>query len=485
MTNVFLENIRFCSRLVLGLLAIVCFVQPQAAYSQRCDTDEEAIFKLHRPAIGAYAIWYGVHGDEIAQERYIAGVLNDKNNIIVVGERMLKGDPFPTLVLSEIDRRGRVVVDFKRKVDRLHQVLNIKRSGENIVVTALLTDKRKDPKKSGSEDERLVFWVGLFKQDGAFIRDARFRSKSGSPVIFGDVLAEDNGKAFVMVLETRDAQSGATRISEFYRLNRNLKVSSWRSYNPGPDNGFHGIVPMKDGNYMISGYIDNARNRKTGWLLKVDPNGGIIWQRSYPRGIGAKLAKTAEMPDGKIVAVGVALPAQENSLKAGWLMSLQPDNGELIWQRYFSGKVDYSAKDLIISEDGLISVMLDSKPVAGVVDAEDDTTRDYVRLVTMNPRGVIFDSQAYYQGQVADAGAMILGPKDERIIIGHTEILYQKESVDDVMSGDDTMQKNKSDTEIESFVRSDEGWIVAAPQVSEYEDPCKPKVVRVLGDRDL
>lgn len=474
MPNVFLTAIPFFARLVCVCLC----VWPAAAFAQRCNIDKETIFKLRPPAIGAYAIWYGVHGDEKYKDRYVSGVLHEENgHIMVAGTRSSLGQPYPELIISEVDRRGRVVTEVKRKVRNLKKVLDVKPSGTGMLVTALVSD---------GEDKQ-AFWVGLFNHDGIFKRENTFRSSTGAPVVFGDALPTADGKKFVMVLETRDKNSGETRLSEFYRLNSKLKTIARRTYNPGPDNGFHSVVPLKDGNFLISGYIDNDYSRKTGWLLKVDEHGGIIWQRSYPRGISAKFVKTAEMPNGMLIAAGIALPAEDEPTKAGWVITVMPDNGDVVWQRYFTGKVDYAAKDLNISEDGLISLVLDAKPIKGAYENDGEPLKDYVRLLTLNPRGLIFDSQAFFQGEIADAQSMILGPARERILIGHTQVAYKKEAVE--LSGSDEGEEMKNDgvkdMGEETITRSDEGWIVAAPRAEKYEDPCKPKVLRELSDLEL
>ena len=497
MQNVFLSAVSFFTRLV----CVLVFLLPAAAQAQQCDIERESIFKLRPPAIGAYAIWYGVHGDDKTTDRYVSAVLHEENgHMMVAGTRSTLGKPYPEFMISEVDRRGRVVKQVKRNIRNLHKVLDIKPVGEDMLGTALVTE--------GKNKEKQAFWLGLFNHDGLFKREKIFRSSKGAPVVFGDALPTKDNKAFVMVLETRDKQSGTTRISEFYRLNSKFQQVSRRIYNPGPDNGFHSIVPLKDGDFLVSGYIDNDLGRKTGWLLKLDENGGIIWQRAYPRGISAKFAKAAEMPDGILIGAGIALPAEENPAKAGWLIALLPDNGDVVWQRYFTGKVDYAAKDLNISEDGLISLVLDATPLDGVYEDDGEPSKDYVRLLTLNPRGVIFDSQAFFQGEAADAQSMILGPAKERILIGHTQVAYQKEEVELSGSDDDAMMLKdkammkkdmpvmkkdmmKADEKMmmedggEIVTRSDEGWIVAAPRAEKYEDPCKPKKLRELSDLEL
>jgi len=454
---------RITQQICFCLLLFFAAFAPLKSHAQRCDVDAEAIFKLRKADIGAYAIWDGVHGDKEHDERYGAGEIMENGHVFVAGTRGSMGKPFPTLILAEIDRRGRVVWETKRNVKGLERILGTVRFGDDYIVTVRIQDGR----------DKTSIWVGFFDAKGALRSDRTFRHNGGS-FVYANIIPSVNGKGLVMVGSVRSKQSDALLFSEFYRLNSKGQVISKRAFNPGPDNGLYRITPAQDGNYLAVGYINNARNRKTGWLLKIDEKGNIIWQRQYPRGIGAELVGAEEMSNGDIIAFGTALPAQENALKAGWLVQLDPDNGGMKWQRYFTGNYDYSGKDLTVNDDNLISVLLDAKPVAGYFEEEGVPVKDYSRIVTLNPRGVIFDSQAYFEGEIADGEDLLVSPAGERIIIGSAQIAYQEQN--EAVSGDDAAGDTAKPIERRSY----EGWIIATPRADSYVDPCKPKKERAL-----
>ena len=437
---------------------------PLQARAQRCDFDVEAILKLREAEIGAFAIWDGVHGDEDHDERYGAAVAMENANMYVAGTRGSLGQAYPDLTLQEIDRRGRVAWETKRKVKGLDNILSVHRYGDDYMVLARIQEAK----------EISSLWIGVFDGRGALRREKTFRHKNGS-FVYGSVALAPDGKGLVMAASVEDKRSAAPRFSEFYRLNSKMQVISKRAFNPGPDNGLYSITPSKDGRYLATGYVNNARDRKTGWLLKVDERGGIDWQRQYPRGVGAELTKVAQMSDGSIAVLGTALPGQEDPLKAGWLMRVAGDNGEMQWQRYFTNDMDYTGKGLMVNKDDVMSVMIDAKPIKSTFAEEGEVVKDYARVVTLNPRGVVFDSQAYFQGEIADVHDFVLGPSGERIMVGTTQIAYQQEN--DVVSGDGA--KAEAGKPIEK--RSNEGWIIATPKVDSYIDPCKPKKERVLN----
>jgi len=448
---------------VKALIIFTCILMlPSLAVAQRCDIDEEAIFKLRKADIGAYAIWDGLHGHDSKDQRYAAGVLQGNGHVFAVGSVDALGMPNPEMVLSEVDRRGRIVWENKRKIKGLEAVLSAVRFKDDVIVMARVLERR----------DRYALWVGFFNARGALRHEKVFRHRNGS-LMNGSITPTHSGKSLVMVVGVADKRAGAPDFSEFYRLNSKGAVISKRAFNPGPDNGLSKIIHSDDGQYYAMGYIKNARARKTGWLLKVDDKGGIVWQRQYPRGIGADIIGADMLVDGSIVTIGNALPAREDSMKAGWAMRVDRDNGAVMWQRYFTGDLDYSAKGVMANDDGVISVLLDAKPVAGIEMEDDEDSKDFARLVTLNPRGVIFDSQAYFQGEIADAYDMILGPARERILIGASRILHRKDGA--VVSVGD-----EKDVDVGSAQRRYSGWILAAPAVDAYDDPCKPKAPRVL-----
>lgn len=438
------------------------------AMAQRCDVDQEAILKLNKPSIGAFAIWDGVHGKENRDERYVSGVLQENGHVMAVGERTSLGKPTPELIFNEIDQRGRVVWEAKRAVKGLDRVLHMMRDGDSVIVLARISDGR----------AKTAIWLGFFNNRGVFKRERIFRSSLGA-LVDAHMIRVTDGAGYVLVASALGKEPLSNRVSEFYRLNSKAQVISKRAFNPGPDNALSYILPLSDQHYLAVGYIDDARGRKTGWVIKVSDKGNIVWQRQYPRGVSAGLLKAVEAPDGGLIVIGDALPVTKDGAKAAWGMRLDPSNGAVDWQRYFTGELDYSSKDIGVSKDGLISVMLDGDPSNGE-NPEERARKDFVRLLTLNPRGVIFDSATFFQGEGVDAERMILGPAGERILIGQTQMAYTVDPV--VVEGSDTGAAEK--TESAAVVkRSLEGWIVAAPRVSSYEDPCKPKPLRVLDDQ--
>jgi hypothetical protein len=81
-------------------------------------------------------------------------------------------------------------------------------------------------------------------------------------------------------------------------------------------------------------------------------------------------------------------------------------------------------------------------------------------LLTINPRGGLFISDEFLNGEGAHPAAMILGPVEERIIIGNTDLIHEDVVNFGPARGEPVVQ------------RSLNGWLAAATAAEPYNDPC-------------
>lgn len=422
------------------------------AFAQRCDFDANAIFKLRDPTIGAYSIWDSVHGTLEAREKYVSGVVLENGHVLALGQREMDKPKSIMLTLTEIDRRGRVVWEKTHMIKGLNKVIKILKRGENDFVVLAQQNNTKNAAKA---------WIGFFDRQG-ILKSRRVHAKAGGAFYPHDLIQRPNTKGFMFAVSVKNAASDMHHYSELYILNHKAQIVSKRSYITGLDNQILTVSPIKDGGYMASGYMRDASGRKTGWLLRVDANNALMWQRQYPRGAGAEFHTLADYQSGFVLAAGHAMPiVGRGKHNAGWVAAIDARNGDIGWQRYFTGNAqDYIARDMLVSADGLISVMIDSKIPEQKPAKHGIKHRDHVRLMTLNPRGVIFAGDELFNGEKADAFAMIRGPSRERILFGTSDVIYDIEQG----AGENKTVMRK---------RSQEAWIIASSAMGAYNDPCK------------
>jgi len=434
---------KYCVFSILLLLgAFLPALLPAPAAAQKCTPDYEVITNLRKPDIGSYNVWDMIYGERAPLEDFVAGLkVAEGGNVVVAGERRGYDEADAIVILVEIDRRGRMVWEQAHIVENLRRIKLMLHDKNGYIVMG--------EKKAGRKKRQV--WLGFFDGKGALLREKTISAKKGN--LYGhDLIRSIDGKGFVLaaMLEGQGADDSRGRgRAVLYKLSSKGDVISQRSYTPGLENAILGLT-AEDGEYYIGvGYSRTEDGRKAGWIIKVNKDGNIIWQRQYPRGLLGSLQVVSDYTDGYIVVAGEAEPSNRKN-RAGWVMMLNGDNGDIAWQRYYTGALDFTGRDLIAQKDGQISVMLTTE------NQTKEKNPEYVRVLTLSPRGVVLLSDSYYNSENARGNDMFLGQNNERIIAGYSDVVYSEE-----------------DPEAEpKIVVSREGWVLAGAPAEPYDDPC-------------
>ena len=148
-----------------------------------------------------------------------------------------------------------------------------------------------------------------------------------------------------------------TKIDE----NGNLQ---WRHFFGGTNNDrAYGVVNSFDGGYIMSGFsesddtdISNTKGSYDFWLVKLDANGNLVWERSFG-GSGIDVSYDIERTDDNAyVVVGHSFSMDKDITSNHgesdvWLIKID-EQGELLWERTFGGSAFDSANSVKQTADG-------------------------------------------------------------------------------------------------------------------------------------
>ncbi len=414
-----------------------------AGLPRDCSLQAELIFELTKAEYGAYNVWDADYGEMETDERFVSASVLESGNIVAVGEIAAYGKPNIKVALAEIDQRGRIVWDVSQDVAGLQSLKKMLATPGGFAVMGAVKDKAGRPS----------VWLGFFDKAGKFLSQKIIADGQGA-LLPEDFILQNSGKGFLL---SASAESGKKADSHavLYHLDGAGRVLDRHSYMPGMGNRILGLSPAGKDFYVASGFLRGGDGRVAGWILKLNPDGSLVWQQQYPRGAAAQINKAVPMVGDYILAAGETRPKGKGHL-AGWVMMIEADTGNVVWQRYYTGEMDQSARDVLVNADGLGSVMMQvSKPAA--VEAS-EKTRGYVRLLTVNPRGVLFRSDEYFNAEDAQGFQQIGGRAGERILMGRTDIVYKIEP--------------KPGEPVETLRHGWNGWVVAAAPMESFADPC-------------
>ncbi len=445
MTN---KYFTFIALFVLALL-------PFQGRAQDCNILYETIYEMPEPSAGSYNVWERVFGDEKKTENFTSGISLSNKNTLVIGSVLEDRFSKPQMIMAELDRRGRSKWSKTHVIEGFVRPVKIIEHDDKLLVIADVEKSRRS--------KNTKIWVGLFDTKGELLSTSEIAADEGS-ISAVEVIKKSNASGFFLSAYVVPPKSlgGFARI---YDLDNDGKEVRERSFVPGLENKILSLDYYGDGQYVAAGYVRNADGRKVGWVLRLGASGEIIWEREFPRGRIAQINAVSDYVQNFVVMAGESHPYGEGNL-AAWVMVLDGDNGQIAWQRYYRGDLDYAAKGVSTSSTGLMSALLTVKIPKGADIDDMEGKQDYARLITLNPRGVLFSSDEYFNGDGSTAHALIMGSRNERIIIGETKVT-------------NVIKDPKTGLEV-GTEKDQQGWVVAASSMEEYKDPC---VKRSFDDR--
>src|ERR1051325_5387013 len=137
-----------------------------------------------------------------------------------------------------------------------------------------------------------------------------------------------------------------------------------KTYGGAGDDEGHEIIPTNDGNYMIGGRINNQAA-----LLKIDPSGNTMWTKTYGGPLYESGASVKQALDGGYILLATTFsygPGRGDS----WLLKTNA-TGDTLWTKIFGGPNFDEAKYVLANPDGSYTFcMCDSSSGASDFDVQ-------------------------------------------------------------------------------------------------------------------
>jgi len=139
------------------------------------------------------------------------------------------------------------------------------------------------------------------------------------------------------------------------KLNKAGREEWLHAYGGNDDDTANDIISTDDG-YILVGSTDSfGLTRDDIFVVKIDRDGKIIWQRSYGGNYDDEGYAITKSPDGGFVIVGRT--ESFNRRKGFDLYLLKIDtNGKLKWEQTYGDQSDDAGHDIITTDDGYLIV---------------------------------------------------------------------------------------------------------------------------------
>ena len=244
------------------------------------------------------------------------------------------------------------------------------------------------------DDLEIAAWSHQFSDEGSIgIRDL-CRTSDGGFLSVGYTWAVKGNNSDILVIKTD--YSGSREWSKSYG------GSGWEyawSVAGGAGDG-----------YLIAGYsTSNDGSDKNMYVLKIDQNGDMIWDKQIG-GAGLDVARdVVEDPNGNIYVVGYTESggAGENDVL---LAKLNP-SGNLAWLKNYGGQGPETARSIIINEEGNLVI-------AGETGSSGTGNRDFWVACVNTDGGSIWE-RSYHKNNYDSGFQIVENPDNGYLVVGH------------------------------------------------------------------
>jgi hypothetical protein len=435
-------------RIIFTMLSLFVIALPfsASAQAQNCGLATEVILKLRKPSIGAYNLWDTVYGQHETYESFKAlGFALNNDNVIAAGEFAPTPEGEKSLLLTEIDRRGRPVWEEMIDVEGLQSIVTMLTLDDRHVILA---------NRTGKDGARSI-WIGHFDMEGqklreTIIKDGKFDLDANDMIVTHDL------KSLLVAVDKTPRDKGSSAVAGLYWINlKSHRVTKDLAYALGAENKINALDYHGDTGYIGAGSVRGSDGRPAGWIINLNEQGGFNWQKQFPRGLGSRLFDVAEYSGDYIAVTGEPMAANEKRNRAAWVMMVHADSADVAWQRYYHNDYNLSGMALGVLDDSQLIVAINGS------DSSNAEDMDYTRVLNLNGRGVILHADSYFNAAGAQASGMIMGRKNEKLVFGRSLVEYKVEK--------DTIDGTQDPLDV---IQSYQGWIVAGAPADTYQDPC-------------
>jgi len=317
-----------------------------------------------------------------------------------------------------------------------------------------------------SSDNGDDFWVVKLSSNG----DIQWQKAYGGSGFEEAIAIQQTSDGGYIVAGTTDSFGSGKKDFWIVKLASNGNVEWQKAYGGGGDDWLHAIQQTSDGGYIVAGttysFLEGWWDPCNGWILKLDANGNIEWQKVLMIGGEQQIYDIRQTSDGGYIAVGATWDAYPGGCYDLWVVKLDSD-GHIQWQKAYGrgGKDPWDiGRAVQQTSDG------------GYVVAGETWSFDYLWVLKLDSDGDVEWQKAYSRGEDENGAKAIQQTSDGGYVVaGYTSDFGYGGTNYDVWilkldsDGDVEWQKayggsDKDGTDAPGAIQqtSDGGYIVAA-----------------------
>jgi hypothetical protein len=180
----------------------------------------------------------------------------------------------------------------------------------------------------------------------------------------------------------------------------------WQTIIGGEDlNKFFSAIATPDGFALFGLTYSNGNGDSAAWVVKLDPNGNVVWNKTYGNATDTAATTGVLAPDGNYMVGGYTNPRGENNYDF-LLMQIDPA-GNIIWNKTYGGTGSQETSAMTKASDGYV--------IVGDTQSPDSNIHAWVVKVDLN--GTLLWAKTV-GGKNADSPSCITPSEDGGYLVG-------------------------------------------------------------------
>lgn len=280
---------------------------------------------------------------------------------------------------------------------------------------------------SGGQPYMTDFWIVKLNSSGGIQWQ---KSLGGSSIEEANSIQQTNDGGYIVAGAAASSNGDVTGTHGSFdywviKLDASGNIQWKKNYGGSIVEHAQSIQQTTDNGYIITGYtnsvngdITTAYGEEDFWIVKIDQNGNLQWQKSYggsSKDYAYSIRQTAE---GGYIAVGSTNSIIGGISYSNCLILKLNSSGNLEWQKSIGGSHDDTATDIRQTPDGGYIVLGNSNSTDG--DAAGNFTSPNIWLFKLNSTGTTIQWKKFLGGAGHDWGASLEITSDGNFLIGGT-----------------------------------------------------------------
>ncbi len=193
----------------------------------------------------------------------------------------------------------------------------------------------------------------------------------GDNLDYAQVISPSLDNNIIVGCHTRSFGAGSSDIL-LLKVDTDGNIIWQKTYGTYDDNAIASVIPTSDGGFLVGGwsYLGGGRSHDA-TVFKTDADGNVIWAKHYGTKNYEGIKDMIQTSDGNFIFLGVAYSEESND--DIWLVKIDPE-GNIIWQKSFGG-LENENPSSILRHNGLYYIFATTNSFS------DNASRDFMVMV--------------------------------------------------------------------------------------------------------